>query len=75
MENKSKINWLKDNWLFLLTIICEVLLFIGLFTNLVTTKGAVATLASDPDWGDYYEISKAHSRETLNLLQSIKVSS
>lgn len=72
MENKSKINWLKDNWLFLLTIICEVLLFIGLFTNLVTTKGAVATLVSDPDWGDYYEISKAHSRETLNLLQSIK---
>ncbi|MCQ3034782.1 MAG: energy-coupled thiamine transporter ThiT [Bacilli bacterium] len=72
MENNKFLTWVKENGLFVFALVCEVLLMIGLFTNLVTTKGAVATLVSDPEWGDYYEMAKAHSRDTLNLFQSIK---
>ena len=72
MEKEKFYSWLKDNFIFLLALLCEVLLLVGIFTSLVTTKGAIATFVSDPEWGDYYEISKAHSRETLNIFQSVK---
>ena len=73
MEKEKFYSWLKDNFIFLLALLCEVLLLVGIFTSLVTTKGAIATFVSDPEWGDYYEISKAHdSREALNIFQSVK---
>ena len=71
MENNKIISWLKQNYLFALAILCEVLLLVGIFTNLVTTKGATATFINDPEW-PYYDIAKAHSRETLNIFQAIK---
>ena len=72
MEKEKFNSWLKDNFIFLLALLCEVLLLVGIFTSLVTTKGAIATFVSDPELGDYYEISKAHDRETLNIFQSVK---
>ena len=72
MEKEKFYSWLKDNFIFLLALLCEVLLLVGIFTSLVTTKGAIAAFVSDPEWGDYYEISKAHDREALNIFQSVK---
>lgn len=71
MNDNKIVKWLKENYLFCLAILCEVLLLVGIFTNLVTTKGAVATFVDDPDW-PYYAISKAHSRESLNIFQAVK---
>ena len=65
MENVF--DWLRKNYLFALALVCEILLLVGIFTDLVTTKGAIATFSDG-----YYSFTKAHSREALNLFEAIK---
>lgn len=74
MENCKFLSWLKANWLFVFTVVCELLLFVGLFTTLVTTKGAqIKELVIDPDYGDYYVFKKAFSDRTgLDFFEMVK---